>query len=73
LEDYYTKTSKGNSPNWNHFKMIDVLYDTDLKNYLRKNELEFTLFDDNVILYDDKSSDVVGSASISLIPLLEGK
>jgi len=53
--------------------MIDVLYDTDLKNYLRKNELEFTLFDDNVILYDDKSSDVVGSASISLIPLLEGK
>ena len=53
--------------------MLEVNYDTDFKNYLRKNELEFTVFDDNVLVTDDNNSDVVGSAVISFLPLLEGK
>lgn len=73
MEDYYTKASKGNSPAWNHIKMLEVNYDTDFKNYFRKNELEFTVFDDNVLVTDDNNSDVVGSAVISFLPLLEGK
>lgn len=31
------------------------------------------VFDDNVIVMDDKNMDVVGSAVLSLAPLLEGK
>lgn len=53
--------------------MLEIRYDNDFKNYLRKNEIEFTVFDDNVLVMDEKSSDVVGSAVISLLPLLEGK
>ena len=37
LEDYYTKTYKGANPVWNHHKSIDLKYNEDLKNYLRKN------------------------------------
>ena len=39
LEDYYTKTYKGANPVWNHYKSIDLMYNDDIKNYLRKNEL----------------------------------
>lgn len=34
--------------------------------------MEFTVFDDNVGM-DDKDSDVVGTASVGMIQLLEGK
>lgn len=37
LEDHYTRTAKGNNPNWNHIKLLEVNYDNDFKNYLRKN------------------------------------
>ena len=73
LEDYYTKTARGSSPIWSHYKMIDTIYDTDMKNFLRKNELQFTVFDDSVMVNDEKGNDIIGSASISLLPLLEGK
>ena len=48
-------------------------YNDDLKNYIRKNDIEFVVFDDNALMGSDKSSDVVGTASISLISLLESK
>jgi hypothetical protein len=73
LEDHYTRASKGNSPNWSYIKMLEVNYDSDLKNYLRKGEIEFVVFDDNVVVMDDKNIDVVGSAILTLSPLLEGK
>jgi hypothetical protein len=69
LEDYYTRPSKGNNPNWNHIKMMEVNYDSDFKNYLRKGELEFVVFDDNAVAVDDRNLDL-GSACISLAPLL---
>ena len=53
--------------------MLEINYDTDFKNYIKKNELEFIVFDDNVLVTDNQNSDVVGSAVISLLPLLEGK
>lgn len=31
------------------------------------------MFDDTVLVVDEKNSDVVGSAFLSLVPLLEGK
>lgn len=37
LEDYYTKTFKGSNPAWNYHKLIELNYNNDLKNYLRKN------------------------------------
>lgn len=52
--------------------MLDVVYDNDMKNYLRKTQLEFTVFDDNAI-GDEKDSDVIGTAAVSLLPLLEGR
>jgi hypothetical protein len=33
--------------------------------------LEFTLFDDNAVLYDDKDTDVVGTGSIQLMALAD--
>jgi hypothetical protein len=39
LEDHYTRAAKGNSPNWNHIKLLEIAYDNDFKNYLRKNEI----------------------------------
>ena len=51
--------------------MIDVIFNEDLKNYLKKNELEFTLFDDNAALYEDKYNDVIGSGSLPLISLVD--
>ncbi len=37
LEDFYTRTAKGNNPNWNYIKLLELNYDSDLKNYLKKN------------------------------------
>lgn len=37
LEDYYSKTFKGSTPAWNYYKTIELKYNNDLKNYLRKN------------------------------------
>jgi len=70
MEDYYTRAIKGAIPNWDYLKLLDISYDNDFKNYLRKSELEFTVFDDNVVIQDERNSDVVGSAVISLLPLL---
>ncbi len=53
--------------------MMEINYDTDFKNYLRKGELQFIVFDDNVLVMDDKNMDVVGNAVLYLAPLLEGK
>ncbi len=33
--------------------------------------MEFTLFDDNAVLYDDKDTDVVGTGSIQLMALAD--
>lgn len=71
MEDYYTKTEKGPQPKWGHYKMLEVVYNEDFKNYLRKNDLELTVFDDNANLYDDKDSDVVGTAALPLATLVE--
>lgn len=51
--------------------MIDVVFNEDFKNYLRKNLLQFTIFDDNAVLYDDKDTDVVGNASLPLLSLVD--
>lgn len=51
--------------------MVDVVYNEEFKNYLRKNELEFTVFDDNAVLYDQKDTDVLGSGVIALFQLLD--
>ena len=49
--------------------MMEVNYDTDFKNYLRKGELELVVFDDNATAIDDRNLDV-GSCFVSLAPLL---
>jgi hypothetical protein len=73
MEDYYSKTAKGTAPNWSYIQLLEINYDNDFKNFLRKNELEFIVFDDSIQLQDDRDSDVLGSTSVSLLPLLEGK
>ena len=40
---------------------------------MRKNELEFVVLDDNAVIAKEGDSDVIGTASISLVPLLENR
>ena len=71
MEDYYTKTFRGSNPVWNHHKSLELKYNTDLKNYLRKNELELIVLDDSIVSTNGSDgSDLLGNAYVSLLPLL---
>lgn len=72
MTDYYTNTHQGSNPIWDHWNIIDILYNQDFKNYLRNGEVEFTVLDDNAPLNDSEESDLVGIAKIPLTTLLEG-
>jgi Ca2+-dependent lipid-binding protein len=73
LEDYYSRVVKGSNPVWNYFAAIDLLYNDDLKDYLRRNDLQLVVLDDNAVISGEGDADVVGSARVSLAPLLENK
>jgi hypothetical protein len=52
---------------------LDVEYNADMKNYLRKSRIGLHVFDDNAQLYDEKDTDVVGMGELELISLVEDK
>lgn len=70
MTDYYTNTHPGTNPIWDHWNIIDVLYNQDFKNYLRNGEVEFTVLDDNAPLNDNEESDLIGTTKIPLTALL---
>lgn len=53
LKDYFTNTSPGQNPVWNHWNILDINFNNDFKNYVRKQQVEIIVMDDNAPLNDN--------------------